>query len=132
MRLIRSDMKESGIFGTLQSNDVEFTCLTLEHSFDGRPALPPGTYLCKRSKHRLEGMEHDFTTFEVQNVPSHTGVLFHWGNTNADSSGCILLGETRIADELRSSRNAFARFMEYMTQVDIFTLDVSNGPLVQG
>lgn len=31
-------------------------------------------------------------TYEVLNVPNRTDILLHWGNTEKDTLGCILLG----------------------------------------
>lgn len=31
-------------------------------------------------------------TYEVLGVPNRVGILLHWGNTEKDTTGCILLG----------------------------------------
>jgi len=96
------------------------------------PKLPAGTYECVRSMHRLHGMDHDFETFEITGVPGHSGVLFHWGNWNEDSEGCVLLGEAIALGEhngahvemVTNSRAAFARFMALQEGVERFVLTV--------
>ena len=118
-------LDDNGIFGYLLTEGGEALCETLEHSFDGKPALPPGTYVCQRGPHCLKN-GHPFTTFEVTGVPGHTGILFHCGNRNEDSKGCILVGDTweQVGGMITGSRVAFNRFLVYTKDLDSFTLHV--------
>jgi hypothetical protein len=113
-----------GVFGQLFDEKENLISFTLEHSFDGRPKIPTGEYKCVRGLHRLEHMSSDFMTFEVTNVPDHTGILFHVGNTQADSTGCILLGMEIMDVYLDKSRIAFEKFLELECDVDEFQLTV--------
>jgi hypothetical protein len=127
--LSRQTVDTNGIFGTLLMLDGTAVCETLEHNFDGCAALPLGVYPCVRGWHRLHPEQEVFETFEVTGVPGHTGILFHCGNQNADSRGCVLLGtwthhDHGSPDAIEGSRDAFARFMGYQTAVDHFTLTV--------
>lgn len=124
--LSRKDYREDGIFGELKSESNFF--VTLEHSYSNVPKLPPGKYTCKKGIHTL----HDgipFTAFEVMDVPGHTGILFHVGNYNADSEGCLLLG-LQIGRQLSGgwmithSKQAFEQFMKLQENVDEFNLTV--------
>ncbi len=74
--------------------------------------------------HRLHGMTEDFETFEIRGVPGHTGILFHWGNYNQDSDGCVLLGSARNGDMIVNSREEFANFMELQKGINNFELVV--------
>ncbi len=133
MILIRTDFDETGIFGILTSDDGNETYMTLEHAYRGlnytdsmySPKIPNGVFKCVRRKHQLEGMLHTIETFEITGVVGHKDLLFHPGNTNADSSGCILLGLARNDVGVLNSREAFRKFMESKIGVNIFTLTVT-------
>lgn len=127
-KLIHKRFCEDGIFGELHKDGV-FFCYTLEHSFDNKPKVADGTYTCQRGPHRLHGMTEDFTTFEVKNVPNFngvpvTGILFHWGNYNKDSEGCILLGSSETPTMVGNSRAEWAAFMKELEGFDSFELEV--------
>jgi len=128
MILRRVSHLSSGIFGVLLKDDGTQIAYTLEHAypvgslFD--PKIPNGTFKCVRGPHRLHNMTADFTTFEITGVAGHSDLLFHWGNYNKDSEGCVLLGEGKQADMITNSRECFAKFMELLDGVDEFTLTV--------
>jgi hypothetical protein len=134
MNLLRTDFLETGIFGLLTNSDQSLMLCTLEHAYpvgEGQvktyfPKILPGVYTCKRGMHRLEGMAQPFETFEIMGVEGHDNILFHAGNVNADSSGCVLLGLSRLGDkEILQSRAAFQQFMESLKYVDSFELVVT-------
>jgi hypothetical protein len=106
LQLIRKEKISCGIFGDLRDESGHLICVTLEHAFHEphdqyEAIIPIGSYNCVRGKHRLLGMTRDFDTFEITHVPGHSQILFHWGNYNKDSKGCILLGtETHRAPPL--------------------------------
>jgi Family of unknown function (DUF5675) len=126
--LIHKRFCADGIFGELQK-DGQFFCYTLEHSYDNKPKLADGNYTCKRGPHRLHGMTADFETFEIMGIPHFngvavTGVLFHWGNYNKDSEGCVLLGSSETPTMVGNSRNEWAAFMHELIGFDSFELEV--------
>lgn len=137
INMIRTDFLESGIFGALETEDESLFLLTLEHAYpipesgastdrSWAPKIPKGTYTCIRGMHRLAGATEDFETFEITGVDGHTGLLFHPGNFNHDSSGCVLLGLARNGDEgIMNSRDAFKMFMEKQKECDSFALTIS-------
>lgn len=130
---------QDGIFSNAYRDDTrEHVLSTLEHAYpSGDPAytwLPkvlPGRYRCVRGKHALhDGKE--FETFEVTGVPGHSGILFHHGNWNQDSEGCILTGDA-VTDGVRdgspqelvtNTNPAFERFMDLQEGSDSFMLTV--------
>lgn len=135
--LFRYEQTENGIFGVLKNAEKGLTLQTLEHAykeydhpmqpnspFSWDAKTPKGTYVCKRGLHRLASMTEEFETFEVTGVPDHTGILFHIGNYNSDSNGCILLGASRFGTMLKDSRVAFAHFLEATKDVNEFNLRI--------
>lgn len=134
LTLKREDFSPDGIFGYLRDTDGNVVFATLEHAFMPspnafRPKVPAGTYTCRRGLHRLHGMTEDFETFEITGVPDFlgkpvTGILFHVGNFNTDSEGCVLVGHARAGKVILSSRVAFADFMALQNGLDSFSLTV--------
>lgn len=89
--------------------------------------IPLGEYMAKRVKNRrTNGGMFIPETFEVTNVPERSGILFHVGNTVADTQGCILVGMRfeHQATAILESRLAFEVFMQQMAGVPQFVLEV--------
>ncbi len=100
--LVRVAVHEDGGFGVLKHRGLPFV-VTLERTFGDplppfdatrervaeglRIVIPPGEYQCRRTMFRKGG----YPTYEVL-VPGHDRVLFHIGNLEEDSTGCILVG----------------------------------------
>lgn len=133
--LTRKQFRADGIFSELRDEEGNLIAVTLEHAYQDDlpgfvPKIPNGKYLCKRGVHRLASKAHDFTTFEITGVPGCTGILFHVGNFNNDSEGCVLLGrsvETQIIEGNRQyisdSMVTFLKFLS-LEDVDQFYLTV--------
>lgn len=129
LRLIRYAFEESGIYSVLRRTDtLTRIAITLEHAYPDTgsffPKLPPGDYRCVRGLHTLKHSLAPFETFEVMDVPGHKGILFHVGNYNYDSFGCILVGFARQGNMIIESKAAFHDFMKLQDGVDIFNLMV--------
>lgn len=135
IKLKRYAANHDGVLGKLFLENGHEFCFTLEHSYDSglgngsyTPKVPVGAYKCIRSQHRLHSSTASFETFEVKGVPEHKGILFHTGNWNDDSDGCILLGNnittTPDAHMITNSRATFKKFMELLTGFNEFTLVV--------
>ena len=94
--------------------------------------IPDGEYLCKRTEgRRLFSGAVIPVTFEVTDVPGRSGILFHSGNIDHHSRGCILVGSSftimGMQPALSESRKAFERFIAVLGNLESFTLVV--GPL---
>lgn len=94
--------------------------------------IPPGVYKCHKTTNRLtSGGTHIPVTFEVDNVPDRSGILFHSGNTSKDTMGCILLGQKfGILDSslaVLESREAFAKFTKLFVSINDFSLRIYHG-----
>ncbi|TSA53230.1 MAG: hypothetical protein D4R44_04045 [Actinobacteria bacterium] len=132
MLLRRTHFNSDGILGVLLDAYNDQLAVTLEHSYEGKPKLPAGVYQCQRGMHRLHtNPNQSFETFEVLKVPGHDGILFHAGNWQKDSDGCILLGRVCTNSSegcmITQSQVTFARFMEEMAGIDSFELTVEDG-----
>ena len=74
---------------------------------DGHTAIPAGVYSVTTSMSGKFGCMMPL----LNNVPGFSEVRIHPGNTDRDTEGCILLGETIVnGDFIGSSRVAFDHF----------------------
>ena len=136
MILKRVCSDDDGTYGTLIVDDKLIT-LTLEESWlknkQDESCIPEGSYICKRV---ISGRFGE--TFMVEEVPDRTNILFHWGNTEKDTKGCILLGlmtgQLYTVDDdsgdkewqpaILSSKIAFNKFMNLLIGEDFFALTI--------
>lgn len=122
------DTNGQGIMGVLikGSTYVPF-CNTLELPWRNNTAfvscIPSGIYICERVLSPTKG-----ETFEITNVFNRSDILFHKGNIDDNTMGCILLGEGfgYIYNEpaITDSKLAFGEFMEMMKDEKEFRLDL--------
>lgn len=99
-----------GCFSALEK-DGKRVCYTCERTFDdGRPIIPDGVFVCKRTTFIRGG----YPSHEITGVVGHTRLLVHKGNTELDSVGCILvgtsIGELNGHKAVLGSKDAFARY----------------------
>lgn len=87
--------------------------------------IPTGGYICGRVQSPRFG-----DTFEVKHVKGRSHILFHKGNLEDDSRGCILVGER--FDPLNgkagvlASADGFAEFRRITSGVDSFTFTIQD------
>jgi len=125
IRIVRLEMSKQGALGVLLMDDAIF-CFTLEPDITEKRKLyiQQGVYHCQRF-HGTRWKD----TFEIL-VPGHTVVLFHAGNTEADTRGCILLGAT--VGKLKGNRavlnsgETFKRFLDITKDVNEFPLFIED------
>ena len=120
LRIIRVERSQDGIIGVL-TIDGKAECFTLQpDEADKHFSIPVGNYACKR----FHGKRWQ-DTFEIL-IPKHSALLFHSGNVEEDTEGCILLGEE--VGELNGKRavlasgKAFMRFMKKLDKEQEFNL----------
>ena len=114
-------------FGVLMHDNGQPLAVTLENPWQmNKPSvscIPTGIWQCQRVDSPKFG-----DTFEVINVPGRSHILFHKGNVEADTSGCILVarrfGLLAGVPGIISSIEGFRDFMEVMQNVDSFTLTI--------
>jgi hypothetical protein len=97
--------------------DGVFECYTLEDverevKIKCETAIPKGTYkvIINQSNRFKKLMPL------LLNVPNFEGVRIHSGNTNHDTEGCILVGQTRSKNFIGQSRKAFDKLFKKMQE----------------
>ena len=125
--LKRVEESQDGTIGVLLI-EKEVQCFILENrSWQNKPfvsCIPPGVYVCKRITSPNHGV-----TFEVQDVPGRSGILFHIGNISENTEGCLLTGR-RVGclngkRAVLDSVGAFRDFIARLSGVDEFKLVVT-------
>lgn len=123
--LKRLHKTENSTVGELTVDGL-FQCYTLEDierevKVKSETAIPKGTYkvIINRSNRfkRLLPLLID--------VPGFEGIRIHSGNSNHDTEGCILVGETRSKDFIGKSRKAFNALFEKMKKAESITITIT-------
>ncbi|EOC3120470.1 DUF5675 family protein [Campylobacter coli] len=134
-----------GKFKVLDDDDkILFECFSLEEDKEGLESgkdlrIPEGNYNLKRhSPSRFENTlrsitkKNDDKMINVYNddVPSSRAILIHWGNTDKDTQGCILLGLTKDNnnESVGQSRQACKEFYDLMhgKNLEDIKLEITN------
>ena len=110
--------------------DGEFFCNTLEDrvredgvKVQGQTAIPAGRYkvIIDWSNHFQKMLPH------ILNVPNFDGIRIHAGNSDKDTSGCILLGlYTGLDDFITQSRDTFNSFKEKISEQENVSVTLEN------
>lgn len=117
----------NAVFGVMLDDKGTPFAVTLERDWlDNKQqvsCIPAGQYLCKRVKSPKFG-----NTFEITGVPGRSHILFHVGNREKDSLGCILIAES-FSDFNGEAGVAFSsagykEFMQKQSGVNSFTLTI--------
>lgn len=124
--LIRVGSSQHGTFGVLRYGLTPFA-VTLErpwvNNLSEKSSIPAGRYLCTRFDSPRFG-----STFQVQEVPGRSLILFHKGNRVTDTEGCILLGEEFATDGatpvIASSAKGYAEFHNLLKDDAMFELRI--------
>lgn len=140
LSITRVQTGSEGTFGVLHTEKKPFA-LTLEREWLNNQrsvsCIPAGEYICVRCRTSPEYSFQDSPkfgdTFVVTNVEGRQYILFHKGNIDQDSHGCILVGEQfgelKGSTALLASRAGFDEFLELLRGVDEFELSI-RGPLL--
>lgn len=87
----------------------------------GVTAIPTGTYKVKLT------MSNRFKKVlpEILNVPGYSGVRIHAGNTDADTEGCILVGNTNPSkDFVGGSQDAIRSLLAILQGQDNISIQI--------
>ncbi|HFU5770857.1 TPA: DUF5675 family protein [Campylobacter jejuni] len=134
-----------GKFKVLDDEEkILFECFSLERKEEGLESgknlrIPEGNYNLRRhSPSRFENTLREITgknddeMINVYNddVPSSRAILIHWGNTDKDTKGCILLGLTKDNnnESVGQSRQACKEFYDLMygKNLEDIKLEITN------
>lgn len=117
LEIIRLEEWDQGTIGVLKIDKSVF-CYTLEPNdllnIENKSSIPAQQYTIKIHESPKYGV-----TYKVENVPDRDNILFHPGNTNADTAGCIILGQ--VVGSLKSQRallNSGYTFKEFIKTMD--------------
>ena len=118
--LKRISENEDQTFGVLLIGSTP-VCVTLELPWRNNERnisrIPRGEYICRAVKSPKFG-----ETFEICDVPNRGHILFHRGNYNTDTQGCVLVGTGFNPAGITGSKKAFSEFMNYF--VEDFELEI--------
>ena len=86
----RINNHDEGVGGVFLIHNRPF-CLTLEETWnDNRKndsCIPEGTYEVRK----YSGTKYK-DVWQIYDVPNRSAILIHWGNTDNNTSGCVLAG----------------------------------------
>lgn len=97
----------------------------------GKTAIPLGSYkidmntVSPRFADRSWAKPYSGKLPRLQNVPGFDGVLIHVGNSDADTSGCVLVGENKVKGRLVNSTASFNKLMGILKNKKDIILEVS-------
>lgn len=113
----------------LDRDPPDVTC-TIGHLWiDGQPfcdtleplaPIPPGTYevILTESGRARQGTlwtpRSDCKLPLIVNVPGHSAIRIHAGNTSADTEDCVLVGTWTGGEEIQSSRPSLRALLDLM------------------
>ena len=115
---------ETSTIGELLVDGI-WECFTLEDTeraikIKGETAIPKGTYrIIINESNRFKRLLP-----LLIDVPNFEGVRIHSGNSNHDTEGCILVGQTRNKNYIGQSRKAFDKLFKKMQAAKNITLTI--------
>ena len=128
--LLRFSGQGESTLGVWLDSDRRFLTYTLEDEHrntkvPGETCIPAGRYPLKKWTHAdsrfrqraaelFPDMDRGYVV-EIGDVPDFEATLVHWGNTDLDTRGCVLVGETSEQNvtergRIGASRTAYQRW----------------------
>jgi hypothetical protein len=126
LRISSQEDSTSGILFDVSNGERKFLCYTLEDEYredkiSGETRVPKGTY--KLELRKVGGFDSRYKKkfsfhkgmLEVRDVPNFQYILIHIGNTDENTAGCLLVGDTQNSNLIEkdgfigSSTNAYKK-----------------------
>ncbi|WP_257943526.1 DUF5675 family protein [Campylobacter lari] len=151
LKLTRKYLRNTCVIGEFkvldEKENILFECFSLEEDKEGIKRkkdlrVPAGVYDLKRhinssfndkGKKEVAGvivLKEDDSVLNIYNddVPFDRHILIHWGNTDKDTEGCILLGLTKSDESIGQSRQACKEFYDLMhgKNLEDIKLEITN------
>ena len=126
--IVRFKETDEGVIGFLYFDDIDFYCFTLQPDSNDaeRFYIPDGNYIARRFKGNKWKDTFEIVREGSNGVDGHKYLLFHSGNIEKHSEGCIMLGETigklEGVREVLNSGATFQKFLFYTKDVKSFDL----------
>jgi len=143
LQLTRFSSDTDSTLGVLHNvtGKPQFLCYTLEDEHRslkvwGETRIPQGVYKLKirqyggfHERYKLKYNAFHKGMIEICDVPNFKHVLFHIGNTDDDTAGCILLGDSQRQNLTQSgmiynSGDAYERVYKYIMNMMLKGVDV--------
>ena len=105
----------NGILFDITNNERKFLCYTLEdesreEKVYGETCIPEGEYCIQfrneggyHAKYSKRFADVHMGMLEVCDVPNFKYILLHCGNTDEDTAGCLLLGDTQENNNIKKN-----------------------------
>jgi hypothetical protein len=105
--------------------DGIFQCYTLE-DIERDVKIKSETAISKGKYKVMITLSNRFKKYMplLLNVPNFEGVRIHSGNTNHDTEGCILVGQTRSKDFIGQSRKAYDKLFKKLETAKEITIEI--------
>jgi hypothetical protein len=105
--------------------DGIFECYTLE-DIERDVKIKSETAISKGKYNVMITMSNRFKRYMplLLNVPNFQGVRIHAGNTNHDTEGCILVGQTRSKDFIGQSRKAYEKLFKKLQAAKDISIEI--------
>lgn len=128
IKVKRTAFRDKYTIGKMYLNGVYF-CDTLEDKvrdlskekkIPGDTAIPSGKYKVILN----ESPRFKRVLPRLLNVPHFDGILIHRGNTDKDTSGCILIGENKKVGQVINSTGYEIKLVEILSKEKDITIEI--------
>jgi len=146
LHLFRYSENDESTLGLLYING-KFACYTLEDQFNqvkkwGETRIPVGNYKITlrtvggfHERYKVKFKDIHKGTLWIRDIPNFEYVLIHCGNTDKDTAGCILVGDSSlqnvsnrgyIGDSVKAYRRIYPAIAQALTQGEHVTIEISD------